>query len=221
MFPFQSLQQSGPIALSGFERGNSLLGLFRVFPVLCPMLGVSVVSPVPVLLWPCSAPHPWDCSRPAAWSSLILWKVSLPMPGVWNEVIFKIPSTSAHSVSSGDFTVALQALPASLSQGPCLSPPQVMCWPRQWLLTCPWQLLACPAQCSSMVCSLANTVLTVRVFCILVTLCWYQEQQDLGSGDIPSLVSSALGSGGGEHPAQPLLSQAGDRSLNSVLREQC
>lgn len=33
-----------------------------------------------------------------AWSNLVWWEMSLPMAGVWNRMIFKVPANPNHPV---------------------------------------------------------------------------------------------------------------------------
>lgn len=81
-----------------------------------------------------------------------------------------------------------------------------------------------PTQCFSLVRPLPDVVLSAHIFCSLFTLCWYQKQRDLGSGDIPILCSPArrfgerVGRKSSSAPVEP-----GWRLLCAygVLRELC
>lgn len=97
-----------------------------------------------------------------------------------------------------------------------------MSYPQHRSLICSYQLPTSPTQCFSLVCSLPDVVLAAHIFCSLFMVCWYQKQQDLGSGNIASLGSSACcfgeqgrGKSGPVEPGWRLLCAYG------VLRELC
>lgn len=97
-------------------------------------------------------------------------------------------------------------------------------WPQHRSLICSYQLPTSPTQCFSLVCSLPDVLLAAHIFCSLCMLCWYQKQRDLGSGDIPSLCSSACCCGErGKTKSSSAPVEPGWRLLCAygVLRELC